>query len=68
VDEHAAGVLPEWSIAPSRRQEGVPCARCGTPVARRESDPSMMIALVFLATANTLVVAAVVAAIVWLVT
>jgi hypothetical protein len=68
VDEHAAEALPDWSIAPSRRHEGVPCARCGAPVGRRESDPSLMLALALLAMAYTVVVAAAVAAITWIVT
>ena len=57
VDEYAAGG--------PRLRETISCARCGHD-GQRESDPSMMLGLVMLVAANTVVVLAVAAAIVWL--
>ena len=69
VDEHPGGVLTDdWGVAvvPRRRETPV-CAQCGAAVAGRESDPSLMLGVVLLLVANTLVIAALVAAVVWIV-
>ena len=69
MDEHAGGaLLDDLDIAPSRRHEGVPYAGYGGTVASRESDPAVMLATVLLAMANTVVLAAVVAAVAWIFT
>jgi hypothetical protein len=69
VDEHPGGVLTDdWGVAVSpRHRESAVCARCGAAVAGGESDPSLMVGVVLLLVANTLVIAALVAAVVWIV-
>ena len=60
-DETATEALLE---APSARlREATACPRCGY----RESDPTAMLGLVVLVVANTLVIAALMVAVVWLV-
>jgi hypothetical protein len=69
VDEHPGGVLTDdrgVAVSPRRRELAV-CAQCGAAVAGRESDPSLMLGVVLLLVANTLVIAALVAAVVWIV-
>ena len=68
VDEQTSNaLLEEWPTAVrSRRHEAV-CVRCGAPVDGEESDASLMLGVVLLLIANTLVIAALVAAVVWIV-
>ncbi len=69
MDEHPGEVLTDgWGAAVATgRRESTVCGRCGAVVAGRESDPSLMLGLVLLLVANTLVIAALVAAVVWIV-
>jgi hypothetical protein len=69
VDEHPSGVLTDdWAVAGApRRNASAVCALCGADVAGRQSDPSLMLGMVLLLVANTLVIAAVVVAVVWIV-
>lgn len=66
VDEHPGGVLADdWAVAATtHRRAASVCAHCG---ASAESDPSLMLGFVLLLVANTLVIAALVAAVVWIV-
>ena len=68
VDEQTSNaLLDEWQTAArSRRQEAV-CVRCGAAVDGEESDASLMLGVVLLLIGNTLVIAALVAAVVWIV-
>ena len=63
---NAAGTLVGVEGAMPLR-DAATCPRCGTPAGRRESDPSLMLGLVMLVVANALVVAALAAAVVWIV-
>ena len=69
VDEHPGGVLTDdWGVAVSpHHRESTVCAHCGATVAGGESDASVMLGVVLLLVANTLVIAALVAAVVWIV-
>ena len=69
MDEHPSGVLTDdWRVAEAPRSRGsAVCARCGADVAGAQSDPSLMLGVVLLLVANTLVIAAVVVAVVWIV-
>ena len=68
MDEHPGGLTDDWGVVlPLRRRESTVCAHCGAAVAGRESDPSLMLGVVLLLVANTLVIAALVAAVVWIV-
>ena len=68
VDEQASNaLLDEWQTAArARRQEAV-CVRCGASVDGEESDASLALGVVLLLIGNTLVIAALVAAVVWIV-
>lgn len=69
MDEHPGEVLTDdWGVAVSlQHPESTVCARCGAAVAGTESDPSLMLGVVLLLVANTLVIGALVAAVVWIV-
>lgn len=69
VDEHPGGVLTDdWGVvASSHPHPSAVCAHCGAAVEEGESDPSLMLGVVLLLVANTLVIAALVAAVVWIV-
>lgn len=61
LDETATEVILERP--PARLGGAATCPRCGY----RESDPTAMLGFVVLAVANTFVIAALLAAVVWLV-
>ena len=61
LDETATEVILEGP--PARIGTSASCPRCGY----RESDPTAMLGLVVLVLANTLVIAALLAAVLWLV-
>ena len=68
VDEHPGGVLTDdWGVVASSRRPSAVCAHCGAAVEEGESDPALMLGVVLLLVANTLVIAALVAAVVWIV-
>jgi hypothetical protein len=62
VEEHAADAIPRYAAGGMQASEAIPSSRCGD----RESDPSLMLGVVILVAANTLVVAALIVGLVWM--
>jgi hypothetical protein len=59
LERHVAGTdLP---------RDATVCPECGQAIDRRESDSSLMLGVVLLLAANTVIVAALVLAVVWIV-
>lgn len=69
MDEHPGEVLADdWGVAVvPRRRDSTVCPQCGATGTGRHSDPSLMLGVVLLLVANTLVIASLVAAVVWIV-
>lgn len=62
VDHHSGTLFDDWRTIASPHSTDAVCPNCG---GRNGSDPSAMLGLVLVLVANTAVVAALVAAVIW---